>query len=234
MGKASLELLCNQKMIPSIIVTNDWYTGLTAGYGKGSHFGEAFKQTTFFHICHNLETAYQGRIYTNNTYNHIHQLDNNWLIDPYWKEKVINPSRCAILLSDQWGTVSKSYMNDLVNSISDFANNYNSMIEKTSNVESSSVLSNVLSITKMTRYNATSLSEIGISLGNDNKLTVNKEQLKNADLDKINSLFGQNGSFGDYTANRVSSLNSLCVSQIKSELNSERYNTISSYLNTSY
>lgn len=128
----------------------------------------------------------------------------------------------------------KSYMNDLVNSISDFANNYNSMIEKTSNVESSSVLSNVLSITKMTRYNATSLSEIGISLGNDNKLTVNKEQLKNADLDKINSLFGQNGSFGDYTANRVSSLNSLCVSQIKSELNSERYNTISSYLNTSY
>ena len=115
MGKASLELLCNQKMIPSIIVTNDWYTGLTAGYGKGSHFGEAFKQTTFFHICHNLETAYQGRIYTNNTYNHIHQLDNNWLIDPYWKEKVINPSRCAILLSDQWGTVSKSYMEDLLN-----------------------------------------------------------------------------------------------------------------------
>lgn len=114
MGKASLELLCNIKVIPSIIVTNDWYTGLTVGYGKGGHFGSAFNQTTFFHICHNLETAYQGRIYTNLTYDYIHQLDNNWLIDPFWKEKVINPSRCAIMKSDQWGTVSKSYMNDLL------------------------------------------------------------------------------------------------------------------------
>lgn len=127
----------------------------------------------------------------------------------------------------------KSYMKDLVNSISSFADNYNSMIDKSSNIESSSVLSNVLSMTKMTRYNATSLNEIGISLGSDNKLTVNKDKLTNADLDKINSLFGENGSFGDYTAHRASSLSSLCISQIKTELTSEKYNTISSYLNTS-
>lgn len=128
----------------------------------------------------------------------------------------------------------KSYMNDLVNSISDFANNYNNIIDKSSNIESSSILSNVLSMTKMTRYNATSLNEIGISLGSDNKLTVNKEQLKNADLDKINSLFGENGSYGDYTADRASALNSLCMSQIKKEVTSEKFNTISSYLNVSY
>ncbi|MBQ2496008.1 MAG: glycogen/starch synthase, partial [Prevotella sp.] len=45
----------------------------------------------------------------------IHQLDKNYLIDPYWKEIVINPSRCAILCSDQWGTVSHSYKQDLLN-----------------------------------------------------------------------------------------------------------------------
>lgn len=28
---------------------------------------------------------------------------------------VINPSRCAIMLSDQWGTVSNSYKEDLLN-----------------------------------------------------------------------------------------------------------------------
>ena len=119
MGKASLELLCNIRVIPALIVTNDWFTGLTPGYGKGGHFGEAFNYTTFFHICHNLEEAYEGRIYLpmfcNDTFNYIHQLDNNWIIDPSWQKKVINPSRCALLKSDQWGTVSKSYMADLLN-----------------------------------------------------------------------------------------------------------------------
>ena len=120
MGKASLELLCNIRVIPSLIVTNDWFTGLTPGYGKGGHFGEAFKYTTFFHICHNLEEAYEGRLYIplfcNDTFNYIHQLDVNWIIDPSWQKKVINSSRCALLKSDQWGTVSKSYMADLLSS----------------------------------------------------------------------------------------------------------------------
>lgn len=37
-------------------------------------------------------------------------------MDPYWDNKklTVNPSRCAILLSDQWGTVSKSYKEDLL------------------------------------------------------------------------------------------------------------------------
>ena len=116
MGKASLELLCNIRVIPSLIVTNDWFTGLTVGYVKGGHFGEAFIHTTFFHICHNLEEAYEGRIYldnANNNYNNIHHLNSDWVCDPY-DRKVFNPSRCALLLSDQWGTVSYSYMQDLL------------------------------------------------------------------------------------------------------------------------
>ena len=34
---------------------------------------------------------------------------------PDWDKKMINPSRCAIMLSDQWGTVSPSYKEDLLN-----------------------------------------------------------------------------------------------------------------------
>jgi len=35
-------------------------------------------------------------------------------VDPYWTERVMNPSRCAILSSDQWGTVSFSYKHELL------------------------------------------------------------------------------------------------------------------------
>ena len=35
-------------------------------------------------------------------------------MDPYWEKKVINPSRCALMTSDQWGTVSQAYKQDLL------------------------------------------------------------------------------------------------------------------------
>lgn len=90
---------------------------MTAAYSKVGAFGDTFKGTIFFHICHNLEPTYEGRLYPSpqeGTCDHIHQLPSHFLVDPYWKQKVINPSRCAILLSDQWGTVSYSYRQDLL------------------------------------------------------------------------------------------------------------------------
>ena len=115
-GKASLQLLCDLGVIPSLIITNDWFTGFTPAYGKNGAFGDAFKGTTFMHICHNLEPSYEGRLYPSpqmGTLEGIYQFNPDWVIDPYWKVKILNPSRCAILLSDQWSTVSNSYKQDL-------------------------------------------------------------------------------------------------------------------------
>jgi starch synthase len=116
-SKASLQLLCFIKIIPAVILTNDWFTGLVSAYSKHNHFGETFKGTTFFHIVHNLEPTYEGRIYTSpqeGSLDHIHKLPSYCVMDPYWKQRVVNPSRCAILNSDQWGTVSPSYRKDLM------------------------------------------------------------------------------------------------------------------------
>ena len=114
-GKASLQLLCDLGVIPSLIITNDWFTGFTPAYGRCA-FGDVFKGTKFMHICHNLEPSYEGRLYPSpqmGTLEGIYQFDPSWVIDPYWRVKILNPSRCAILLSDQWSTVSNSYKQDL-------------------------------------------------------------------------------------------------------------------------
>ena len=118
-AKGCLQLLCDLGKIPALIITNDWFTGLTAGYAKCKHFGDTFNGTIFFHICHNLEPTYEGRIYPSpqeGALEGIHQLPRDCLVDPWWKQTVINPSRCAIMMSDQWGTVSNSYKQDLQNS----------------------------------------------------------------------------------------------------------------------
>jgi starch synthase len=117
--KGSLQLLCDLNKIPAVIMTNDWFTGLTAAYAKKGHFGDTFNGTTFFHICHNLQPTYEGRLYPSpeqGTLDNIHQLPSECLVDPWWKNTVINPSRCALMMSDQWGTVSYSYRDELLSS----------------------------------------------------------------------------------------------------------------------
>jgi starch synthase len=100
-----------------MVVTNDWFSALTAAYGKTGAFGDVFKGTKFLHIFHNLQEFYEGRIYLaphEGNLEYIHQLNTYYIMDPYWAKPIINPSRCAILCSDQWATVSPSYLQELL------------------------------------------------------------------------------------------------------------------------
>mmetsp|Transcript_17015 Transcript_17015/g.21520 ORF Transcript_17015/g.21520 Transcript_17015/m.21520 type:complete len:367 (+) Transcript_17015:1656-2756(+) len=118
-GKACLEYLCKRQVIPSVCVTNDWFTGFIPGYAKTGQFGPTFKGTTFMHICHNLQESYEGRIFPeprDGGLEYIHGLPRDILINPEWSSVCINPSRCAIMMSDNWSTVSNSYKEDLLNS----------------------------------------------------------------------------------------------------------------------
>ena len=118
-AKASLELLCIIQNIPSVIITNDWFTGFVPAYGKNDdNYKGIFKYCSFFHIVHNLEEGYQGVIHLpNNTkenYPQILGLKSELICDKN-NNKIINPSLAAFLTSDQWGTVSKTYRDDLLN-----------------------------------------------------------------------------------------------------------------------
>lgn len=102
--------------MPEVVITNDWFCAFTAGYARDqTHFGTIFENTSFMHIFHNLDVNYEGRFYTSKgeTLEKIHCLPNDWLIDPYWADHIINPSRLALIASDQWTTVSKSYLEEI-------------------------------------------------------------------------------------------------------------------------
>lgn len=62
-AKAALEVFCLKRIIPSLIVTNDWYTALVPGYVKNKAFGDVFIGTKFVHLIHNLDVMYDGRIH---------------------------------------------------------------------------------------------------------------------------------------------------------------------------
>lgn len=116
---ASLFLLRHLGQKPQIVISNDWFCGMASSYGRQKFFNEWFGQTKFVHIIHNLDDDYQGRVYLDDFHENIEYLtglcsDN--FINPFWKLKIFNPSRCALLNSDQWCTVSKSYRKEILES----------------------------------------------------------------------------------------------------------------------
>ena len=116
MGKASLALLSSIGITPSLIVSNDWFTGFVPAFGKGGHFGETFKNTVFFHILHNFISGNEGCVKFNSSVvqnNTIFQIEQDLLIDKKNKN-MLNPNQCALLRCDQWGTISKSYLKDIL------------------------------------------------------------------------------------------------------------------------
>jgi starch synthase len=54
---------------------------------KVKRFGDTFAGTKSFHIVHNLDPLYEGRLYpkpNEGTLDYIHELPNDFLIDPFW------------------------------------------------------------------------------------------------------------------------------------------------------
>ncbi|KAA8498177.1 Glycogen synthase [Porphyridium purpureum] len=116
MSLASLEVMCHKAVQPAVFVTNDWMPSMAAAYAKQGFFGSYFDDTTFFHLIHNLGSDYEGRCYPSpqqGDMSMIHRLPTHLLIDPWWAQTVVNPSRCALMCSDSWGTVSPSYLREL-------------------------------------------------------------------------------------------------------------------------
>lgn len=142
----------------------------------------------------------------------------------------INSAKSSARVNAINGSSDKSYMDKVVNAVSDFANSFNDMLDNTKDLTSTKVLRNVVLMTDTTNFNSQSLSEIGITVGSNNRLSVDKDKLKNADINQIESVFGHN-SYGEYIAQKSSSLNSVCASEIKSAKNLETLDKLSSYSN---
>lgn len=118
MALAPLTYCAVNGITPSIVITNDWPCGLVATYARMYYNTTSLKNASFFHIIHNLDECYEGRIYPEgeDKLENVHGLPLYLLQDPYWKSNILNPSRCALLSTDNWGTVSNVYQGDIMRS----------------------------------------------------------------------------------------------------------------------
>lgn len=114
-------------------------------------------------------------------------------------------------------------------SLKKFVDNYNAMIKAGADSDNNSILRNTLSMTKLTQANENTLSKLGITIGEDNKLILDEEQAKKADKSAFTSLFSGVSSYGDMISSRASEI----VNKVNYENNKlSNYDQSGSYAGT--
>ncbi len=132
--------------------------------------------------------------------------------------------------TDKDGVTSTDYDKDAIyKAVSSFAKDYNSLVSASGNSSDNSVLRTSSTMVAYTKANKNLLSKVGITVGSDNKLTVDEDKFKSADMTTVKSLFTGRGSFGKMTSTSATSSYSYAVSQLAKLSSSSTYSNMGSY-----
>lgn len=128
--------------------------------------------------------------------------------DSLFKEKEV-----TVKNEDGTITTSKQYdMDGIYKAVSGFVTNYNSLIDSVAKSDSSAVLKAASNMTNITSLYSKTLEKAGITVGSNNKLSVDKAKFEKADISTLKSIFNASPSFAysissqasyiDYAASR--------------------------------
>lgn len=93
-------------------------------------------------------------------------------------------------VTDKEGNITYAYDTDKIYAaVKDFTEKYNSLVAEVEDSGVSGIKSAASSMIRMTKVNEKSLNEIGITIGEDNKLSISEEDFKNADMAQMKSMF---------------------------------------------
>ncbi len=120
--------------------------------------------------------------------------------------------------------ISEDNRENLKESLKSVVENYNSVIDSASEVDTTSVLRQALWMTQGTAANAGMLEDLGVSVGENNKLTFDEEKFHKADLSTMKSMFSGNTSFMGRLASRSSQIASAAQNSLSGGRNTGVYN----------
>lgn len=109
----------------------------------------------------------------------------------------------------------------VLKNVKSFVDSYNSVIEGTQKSDNSNVQKDVARLASQTDNYADALSKIGITIKDDNTLSLNEKTFASADMAEVKKLFAGDFSFGSNTQNRLMQL----VNDATAYMTSGIYNT---------
>ena len=123
------------------------------------------------------------------------------------KEAASGLKESANKLLDKSKAESVYNTENLYNNVKAFADSYNGVIDAAEDANTSSIAKNLDNMINQTKTNQKMLASIGIEIGEDNKLTVDKDKLMKADIETVKSMLGSVGSYGYRVSASASMIN---------------------------
>ena len=114
--------------------------------------------------------------------------------------------------------------------VSDFADKYNTLVSSINTDDNKAITNTANNMMNSVSTNLTLLSNAGITLDTDGKMSVNEDTLK-SNITTLKTLFGTTGSFGSSIASSASSISYKATSALNV---SKNYTSSASYSDSSY
>lgn len=103
----------------------------------------------------------------------------------------------------------------IAGAVKSFIDNYNDTISSAADSNLMGVLRNAAHMTSSVKANSKLLSEVGITIGKENKLELDEDKLKNANISTLKTLFTGSGSFADRLAQKSSAISKAVTDSAK-------------------
>ncbi len=118
--------------------------------------------------------------------------------------------------TDENGNKTTDYDYDAIyKAVKSFADNYNKLIDSAGESDSNSILRKTLSITNGTKKNVNLFSKVGMTIGEDNKLSIDEKSFKESSINDLKALFNGVGSYAYNVSSTASMINSAAVNEIQ-------------------
>ncbi|MCR5487795.1 MAG: hypothetical protein K6F35_09755 [Lachnospiraceae bacterium] len=102
---------------------------------------------------------------------------------------------------------------DIVKAVKSFVDDYNDVVGKAADSDTKGVLRNAVWMTKATKSNSGLLGSVGISIGKENKLSVDDDKLRKANINTLKTLFSGKSSYADQVSQKASAISAAAASK---------------------
>lgn len=130
-------------------------------------------------------------------------------------------------------TDGKYDIEKITGAVKSFVNEYNDVLDQSAKVNDNDINRSVRYMSSMTGTMSKALSNIGITVGKDGKMTFDEDAMKKARVSSVKSMFYGSVSYGSQIAGRASEISRDTTTELSVySRNGSLYNSINSMFNT--
>ena len=127
--------------------------------------------------------------------------------------KEVTSSAVALMERGGKSVFKNNNMEEVYSAVSEFTKDYNALMDKVEKSDSKEVKNAVGKLTDVLEGYESQLKDMGITIGKDNKLAVDKDTFLKADMEDVKELFNGQSSLSYLASTRATSLSNVAYNQ---------------------